>query len=290
MGRHAPQLCHFTQAIGVGAVLRADDEDHVRVWGHELDRILAVLGGIADVVLLRADDAREPRTQRADNGCRVVHRQGGLGDVGQLVGIRDHEARHILRFLDQMDPALRLAHGALDLGVPLVPDHDDLLALLAHACHFDVHLGDQRAGRVKNAQAAPLGFLPYRERHAVGGEDHRVAGRHFIELVDEDGTLAAQVVHDELVVHDLVAHINRCSEALQCTLDDLDRAFDARAKAARVGEQDFLVVHSFVSVGPVRSGDADDLHLEMDRLACKRMVEIDQCRSVINLAHQARIA
>ena len=111
-----------------------------------------------------------------------------------------------------------------------------------------------------------------------------------VELADEGGPLAPQVVHVELVVHVLVAHINRCSEALQCTLDDLDRAFDARAKAARVGEQDFLVVHSFVSVGPVRSGDADDLHLEMDRLACKRMVEIDQCRSVINLAHQARIA
>src|SRR5690606_2887482 len=107
----------------------------------------------------------------------------------------------------------------------------------------DMHLGDQRAGGVKHAQAALLGLFAHRERHAVGGEDHRVARRHLVQFVDEDRALVTQVVDDELVVHDFVAHVDRRAEALQCALDDLDCALDAGAEAARVGQQDFLVAH-----------------------------------------------
>jgi hypothetical protein len=35
-----------------------------------------------------------------------------------------------------------------------VADHDDLAALFAHAGDFEMHLGDQRAGGVEDAQAA----------------------------------------------------------------------------------------------------------------------------------------
>ena len=49
--------------------------------------------------------------------------------------------------------------------------------------------------------------------------------------------MLAQPVDDEAVVDDLVAHIDRRAEPLERQLDDLDRAIDAGAKAARRGDQ-----------------------------------------------------
>ena len=48
---------------------------------------------------------------------------------------------------------------------------------------------------------------------------------------------ALQVVDDEPVVHDLVAHVDRRAELRERLLDDRDRAVDAGAEAARIGEQ-----------------------------------------------------
>ena len=59
VGRHAAIRRDFAQAVGVGAVRAADDDHHVDLRRHELHRVLAVLRGIADVVLLRPDDRRE---------------------------------------------------------------------------------------------------------------------------------------------------------------------------------------------------------------------------------------
>jgi hypothetical protein len=211
--------------------------------GHELHRVLAVLRGVADVVFLGSDDSREAGAQCIDDRGRVVHRQRGLGHVGELLGIGDLKPGDVRRGLDEVDAAVDLAHRAFDLGVALVTDHDDFLALVAHARHFHVDLGHQRAGGVENAQAAALGLFAHGERDAMSREDHGVSGGNLFEFVDEDRSLVAQVVHHELVVHDLVAHVDRRAIALQGALDDLDRALDAGAEATRIGEQDLLVVH-----------------------------------------------
>jgi hypothetical protein len=55
----------------------------------------------------------------------------------------------------------------------------------------------------------------------------------FVQLLDEHGAQAAQAVNDEPIVHDLVPDIDRGAIAFDRQLDDLDRAIDARAKAAR---------------------------------------------------------
>ena len=41
-------------------------------------------------------------------------------------------------------------------------------------------------------------------------------------------------------MHDLVAHVDRRAELRERALDDLDRAIDAGAEAARLGEQDVI--------------------------------------------------
>ena len=62
--------------------------------------------------------------------------------------------------------------------------------------------------------------------------------RHLVQLLDEHRALGAQVVDHELVVHDLVAHVDRRAVQLERALDDRDGAVDAGAEAARLGEQD----------------------------------------------------
>src|SRR5258706_27642 len=83
-------------------------------------------------------------------------------------------------------------------------------------------------------------------KRALSREDHGRARGYLGELLDEHRALGAQVVDDELVVHDLVAHIDRRAVELERALDDGDRPIDARAEAARLGEQDLdLSVHAF---------------------------------------------
>ena len=122
----------------------------------------------------------------------------------------------------------------------LVADHDEVVAFLVQLGHLDVHLGHQRAGRVEHAEAALRRLAPHRLRHAVRAEHQRRADRHFAQVLDEDRTFGLQVVDDIGVVHDLVAHVDRRAEFGQRTLDDLDRAVDAGAEAARLGQHDLL--------------------------------------------------
>jgi hypothetical protein len=72
----------------------------------------------------------------------------------------------------------------------------------------------------------------------VGREDGRRAlGDRVVELLDEDRAALAQLSHDVLVVHDLLADVDRRAVELERALDGLDRTVDARAIPARGGEQ-----------------------------------------------------
>ena len=56
--------------------------------------------------------------------------------------------------------------------------------------------------------------------------------------LDEDRARLGQRLDDVDVVHDLVADVDRGAVLLERALDGLDRSVDARAVAARLGEQD----------------------------------------------------
>ena len=57
-------------------------------------------------------------------------------------------------------------------------------------------------------------------------------------FLDEARALGLEVFHHVLVVHDLVAHVDRRAVFLQRALDDLDRAHDAGAKSAGLSKYD----------------------------------------------------
>ena len=88
-----------------------------------------------------------------------------------------------------MNAVVELAHRALDLGMALVSDHDELVAFAVQLGNLDVHLGHQRAGGVKHLKAARLRFLLHRAADAVGAEHQGGAGRHFGQVFDEDRAL-----------------------------------------------------------------------------------------------------
>ena len=79
-----------------------------------------------------------------------------------------------------------------------------------------------------------------RRRDAVGGEDHRPALGHLVELLDEDRAARLEVGHHVLVVHDLLADVDRGAVEVERLLDRDHGAVDAGAVAAGRREQDVL--------------------------------------------------
>src|SRR6266576_55671 len=142
------------------------------------------------------------------------------------------EIGHLLGPRDQMHAASDSAHRAFDLRMAGMPDQDDLAALIGVALPLDMHLGDERTGRVDDRKAALPRPLLDLARDPMSAEDRHRARRDLVDLVDELRPFGAQPLDDMAVMHDLVPDIDRRAVLLQRALDDLDRAFDPGTKPA----------------------------------------------------------
>jgi hypothetical protein len=116
---------------------------------------------------------------------------------------------HVLGALDELDVLRCLAGGALHLFMALVPDQQDVVVVVREPLRLVVHLRDQRTGRVDRLEVASGRLLVHQRRDAMGGEHDRPALGHFVELLDEDRATRLQVGDHVLVVHDLLAHVDR---------------------------------------------------------------------------------
>ena len=137
-----------------------------------------------------------------------------------------------------MNAAFDLSHRAFDLGVTRMTDHHDVAPLLAHLRNFDVDLGDERASGIEHDETAGIGIGAHRLGYAVRGKHDRGAGGNFVQLLDEHGAFRLEVVDDELVVDDFMAHVDRCAELRERLLDNGNRAVDAGAETTRIGQYD----------------------------------------------------
>ena len=72
----------------------------------------------------------------------------------------------------------------------------------------------------------------------MGAEYHRCIIRNIVQFLDKYRAQTSQAVYHKPVMNNLVANVNRCTEQLQGTLDDIDRAVDPGTESARIGEQD----------------------------------------------------
>ena len=75
------------------------------------------------------------------------------------------------------------------------------------------------------------GHRPFRDLRQRFGEDHAAL---------------LQAVHDEVVVHDLMQHVDRGGSGFQHRFDRVEGAPDSRTHAVGPGDEDFsLIVHLF---------------------------------------------
>jgi len=72
----------------------------------------------------------------------------------------------------------------------------------------------------------------------MGGENDWAIRWAFLNFVHENRAHISQPVHHEPVMHNLMAHIDRCAPALQGALNNFDGAVNARTEAARASEAD----------------------------------------------------
>ena len=135
-----------------------------------------------------------------------------------------------------------LAHRPDHLDVVAVADERDEVAAVGVAPRLGVHLRDERADRVDDAQAAALAVLEHGRRDTVGREDADRTLRDFVLVVDEHGAEPLEAADDVVVVDDVVADVDRRAVLLEQPLDDLDRAVDAGAERARSGEEDAALI------------------------------------------------
>ena len=125
-----------------------------------------------------------------------------------------------------------------DLLVPGVADQDDRVAGGGEPPRLDVHLGDERAGRVDHLEAANPRVRVDVGRHAVRRQDDDRALRHLGLLLDEDRALGLQVADHVQVMDDLLAHVDGRTVLGDRPLDRVDRAVDTCAVAAGGREED----------------------------------------------------
>ena len=185
-------------------------------------------------------DQRELQFQRSHDFGGVINAQRRLCHDSQMGRIGDVQMRHITDRFDQKDAIAQLAHRALDFRVSLVADHDELIALAMKLGDFDMHFGDQRAGRIENMEPARNCLVTDSLADPMGTEHQCCASRNFGEVLDEDRAARFQVVDHIGVVDDLMAYVDRCAKFCQSPLDNLDRAVDAGTKPAGLGQHHFM--------------------------------------------------
>ena len=241
MGGRRPGLeGHLLQAHRVRGVPRADDDHDVDPRRDRLDRALAVLGGVADVVAGRVGQVREALAQQPHRLQGLVHAQRRLADPHDLLRVAHLDPVHLVGPVDHLDALGGLALGPLDLLVAGVADQDDVVVVLGEADRLLVDLGHQRAGRVDRGEATGGRLLVHGRGDAVGGEDHARALGHLVGLGDEDRPAPGQRLHDVLVVDDLLAHVDGGAVVRQGLLDGVNGAVHTGAVAAGSRQQDPL--------------------------------------------------
>ena len=181
---------------------------------------------------------REAALQHGHDPHGLVDAQRGLRQHGDARRIRNLHTFGLLGGGNDDRAVRRLADDPFDLDVVGVADQQDREAAGGEPLRLDVHLGHQRAGRVDRVQVQLLRLGEDRGGDAVRAEDHVAAGRHVGEVVDEARALLLEVPHDDLVVHDLVADVDRPSELGERPLDGFDGALDAGTEAAGTAEED----------------------------------------------------
>ena len=95
-------------------------------------------------------------------------------------------------------------------------------------------LGDQRAGRVNDPEAAAFAQLSNCGRDAMGGVDDALAVGDVVDFMNEDCAFFSQLIDYIAVVDDLTTNVDGSAKGVECDFHYINRAHHASAKAARL--------------------------------------------------------
>ena len=104
---------------------------------------------------------------------------------------------------------------------------------------FDMDLAHQWAGGIDEHQIARFGGIRHGFWDPMGGENDGAIIGALIKLMHKDCPLHTQAVDHKFIVHNFMAHINRCTPFLESQLNDFDGTVYARTKSARGGKVKF---------------------------------------------------
>ena len=212
-----------------------------------LHRLLPVGGRVADVFLVWMRDQRKSLGQRRDDLRGVVHGQRRLRDVGEIGRVGRRQPFDILDGLHQRDGAWwKLSDRADDFWVPVMTDEKNMAAASMMDLGLAMHLGHERAGRIDRQQVSHLRIGRYGLGHAMCGKHHRGGSVGYLaQLLHEDRALFLQALDHVFVVHDFVAHIDRCAVDSERLLDRVDGTHDTcaepRGAQSRIWRRGLLV-------------------------------------------------
>ena len=113
-----------------------------------------------------------------------------------------------------------------------VTNHDELVAFFGQLGDFNMNLGDQWAGCIKNTKAPLLSFALYGLAHPVRAEDQSRSRRHFGQIFNENRSLGFQIIDHIGVVNNFMPDIDGASEFDERFFHNLNGAIHACAKAA----------------------------------------------------------
>ena len=170
----AAALRDLDEALRVRARLRADHEDERRALRDDLlDRVLPVLGRVADVV--RARPLSSPKRRSSASTVGATSSSDSVVCVITATGLPSvSSSRGLLGRLDHDRRVRPLAARADHLDVVGVADERDEVAAVGVAPRLGVHLGDERAdgvddaaGRASRSSPCTAGATPCAERTQI---------------------------------------------------------------------------------------------------------------------------
>src|SRR5262245_62729112 len=115
-----------------------------------------------------------------------------------------------------------------------VADEDYRASIAQIVSALRVHFRHERAGGIEHAQTALGGLFLDLLRYAMSAEDRYCIRRHFGQFFNEACSARLEGVDHPFIMHNLVPYVDRRSVLIERALDNLDRAHDPRAEAARL--------------------------------------------------------
>ncbi len=138
-----------------------------------------------------------------------------------------------------MYPAVHPTGRTFDLGMIVVADDQDIIALGMVFFHHPVDTADQRTGGVDGLETEKTGPQFDQAGNPVGAEDADTAGGNIRQILDKNCAELLQFLENMTVVDNLVQDIYRCAIPLEAEANGFNGPLNPGAEPPRLSKDNF---------------------------------------------------